>query len=123
MTVTTLPDDIRALLQVVHDALDVPHANTTEDHRVRAELLDARASDARIMLTAAIRGDQIPDLTDQLLRWTANRPVTYTVWVPAAAQAAEGDRSTPPIDGPFANEDQVDAALFDSWAEKDGGRP
>jgi hypothetical protein len=67
-------------------ALSPPFAATIDDRRTRAELLGARAGDARIILDAVIRGDDITDCTDQFLRWTVDRPVTYTVWVPAQVQ-------------------------------------
>jgi hypothetical protein len=83
-----VPDDIKALLQAVHDALDLPTGDSLEDHRSRALLLDCRTSDAKIMLAAVIRGDCVANVTDQLLGWTADRPVTYTVYVPDEQRAA-----------------------------------
>lgn len=84
-----LPAEVRALLAAVVDALDVPLADTAEDHRVRAGLLDARASDARIILAAVIRGDLIADCARQLLGWTAARPASYQVYEAAARDGGQ----------------------------------
>ncbi|MFE2428417.1 hypothetical protein ACFXJ5_16980 [Streptomyces sp. NPDC059373] len=86
-----LPAPIVELLSAVRDALELPTADTTADHHARAILLDARASDAQIILAAVIRGDLITDCTNQLRGWTAERPVTYRVWVPEQAEG-EGQR-------------------------------
>jgi hypothetical protein len=83
---SALSPEMAALLAAVSDALDLPFAATIDDRRTRAELLGARAGDARSILDAVIRGDDITDCTDQFLRWTVDRPVTYTVWVPAQVQ-------------------------------------
>ncbi|TKA13171.1 hypothetical protein [Actinacidiphila oryziradicis] len=82
-----LTPDVIALLAAVVEALGIPMADTTEDHHARAEILDARASDARIILAAAIRGDHVA--VEQLRGWTADRPVTYAVWVPEQSEGGE----------------------------------
>jgi hypothetical protein len=82
-----LPEELRALLEAVRDALDVPRAEHAADYVTRAETLSGRASDAWIILdsvlTARFYRDLIPDATTQLLQWTAERPVTYTPWQPS----------------------------------------
>jgi hypothetical protein len=79
---SALPDPVTALLQAVIEAIDLPLAGAIEDHDARALLLDLRAGDACVILAAALRGDNVADCAEQLREWTANRPVTYTVWVP-----------------------------------------
>lgn len=77
---TELPDDVRGLLQAVHEALDVPLADRFEDDTTRAELLSSRASDARITLASVLRGDDAAHAARHLQEWTAGRPVTFTSW-------------------------------------------
>ncbi|MGW3571634.1 hypothetical protein ACWDSL_48510 [Streptomyces sp. NPDC000941] len=93
-----LPADVAALLRAVHDALDIPHADTIEDDRIRARLLDQRASDARIILASVLKHPVlgVADAVGQLRGWTAERPVTYTPWAdrldgrPGTDDAPEG---------------------------------
>jgi len=77
---SALPDDVRALLQAAVDALDVPLADAAEDDATRELLLSRRASDARIILAAVLKGDHIGDATKHLLDWVARHPVTYLPW-------------------------------------------
>ncbi|MFI1849700.1 hypothetical protein [Streptomyces sp. NPDC020480] len=88
--------DVTALLRAVHDALDIPYADTTEDNRIRARLLDQRASDTRIILASVLKYGLlsvfgVADAVEQLRNWTADRPVTYTPWTDRADQG--GGRS------------------------------
>jgi hypothetical protein len=84
-----LTPDLRALLQAVRDALDVPMADDADDCETEHALRQRRAGDAQIILTAVLRGDQVADCTEQLRNWTADRPVTYTPWAPASEQEAD----------------------------------
>jgi hypothetical protein len=84
---TALPDDVRELLAAVVTALDVPLADRTEDDKARAELLSRRASDARIILAAAIKGDIVADCTRQLHSWIAEHPVTFVSWQDRSKEA------------------------------------
>lgn len=77
-----MPADVRDLLAAVVAALDLPQADTA-DHQARAIVLDRRASDAQIILTSVLRGDNVTDCTEQLRRWTAECPAAYRVWAPA----------------------------------------
>ena len=86
---TALAADVRELLAAVVDALDVPLADRAEDDTTRTMILSRRASDARIILDAAIRGDVIADCTRQLRGWTAGLPVTYAVYMPKQAEGGE----------------------------------
>ncbi|KAK1180867.1 hypothetical protein B7755_023605 [Streptomyces sp. NBS 14/10] len=96
-----LPVDVTALLRAVHDALDIPDADTIEDDRIRARLLDRRVSDARIVLASVLKYEVlgevgVADAARQLRGWTAERPVTYTPWAdrrdgrPGTDDAPEG---------------------------------
>ena len=87
-----LPDDLRALLAAVVEALALPLADTAADHEARAMLLNRRASDAQIIIEAVLRGDRITDCTEQLRRWTAERPATYQVWAPEQTEDEEAQR-------------------------------
>ncbi|WP_329311684.1 hypothetical protein [Streptomyces sp. NBC_01262] len=78
------PAAVRDLLAAVIEALDVPLADRAEDDATRTALLSRRASDARIILAAVIKGDRIANCTRQLRGWTAEQLVTYTVFEPAA---------------------------------------
>lgn len=78
-----MPKDIRALLMAVRDALDVPTAATEEDCTARAAVIDRRVSDTHLLLASLLEHphNRIGDITEQLLEWTAEHPITYTPFV------------------------------------------
>jgi hypothetical protein len=80
-----LPEELRALLTAVRDALDIPLAEHETDDATRVETLSGRASDARIIIDSVLTArfpcpEMIPDAAEQLRGWIAERPVTYTPW-------------------------------------------
>lgn len=79
---TALPEDVTALLRAVHDALDLPSpAATPVDIEEHGRVLEARASDARIILASVLKAGLTADpaaAAGQLTGWIAERPVTYT---------------------------------------------
>lgn len=79
---TALPDDVRDLLQAMHDALDIPRpANVVEDWAARDRLMTIRAEDVRIQLASLLRSPLLSnpaDMARQLRTWTEQSPVTYT---------------------------------------------
>lgn len=79
---TALPDDVRALLQAVLDALDIPRpAFTDQDIAAHGRLFTSRAADIRIQLESLLRAPAVnpPAETARHLRaWIADSPVDYT---------------------------------------------
>lgn len=81
---TGLPEDVRELLAAVVDGLTVPLAGTSADDKVRAVLLDRRASDVLVIVEAVLKGDDVARSAKHLREWTAQQPVTYTPYAPPA---------------------------------------
>ncbi|MDX3235675.1 hypothetical protein PV392_08240 [Streptomyces sp. ME03-5709C] len=79
---SSLPPDVRDLIEAVVEALGIPRPAVTErDMDAHDQLLNSRASDVRIQLASLLRAPNLntPAETAAHLRaWTADNPVTYT---------------------------------------------
>ncbi|MEV6331471.1 hypothetical protein [Streptomyces sp. NPDC051909] len=75
--------DVAELLAAIVEALDVPMPSIDRaDQREHYSLLRARSSDVRIALHALLRYPGVLDDTiEDIRRWTARNPVTYTPFV------------------------------------------
>ncbi|MBL1117131.1 hypothetical protein JK364_32810 [Streptomyces sp. 110] len=75
-------DAVTALLRAVHDALDLPLPDITDEaEREHRALLISRAAHARIILACVLEQDHdIARAAELLDRWIADEPVTYTPW-------------------------------------------
>jgi hypothetical protein len=88
---SALPDDVHALLQALHAALDIPLPGLGDDaERAHHRLLVDRTTAAWIVLDGVLNdGHDLPEAAGYLARRTAETPVTYTPW---ASERDGGDR-------------------------------
>jgi hypothetical protein len=89
---TRMNPDTRALIEALHDALNLPHAETADGIQFRARLIDQRATDAKVIL-ASVLNAAAPDLASaaaKLRSWTSEYPVDYCAWQDPRARA-EGE--------------------------------
>lgn len=80
MSDSTLSPELVALLTAIRDALTLPHAATAADDETRANVLDHRASDTKVIVTSLLKS-AFPDLAEAasaLRTWTAEHPAAYT---------------------------------------------
>ncbi|WP_329187022.1 hypothetical protein [Actinacidiphila glaucinigra] len=79
---SSLPPDVRDLIEAVVEALSIPRPAVTErDMDAHDQLLNSRASDVCIQLASLLRAPNLntPAETARHLRaWIADTPVTYT---------------------------------------------
>ncbi|MCQ6245255.1 hypothetical protein [Streptomyces malaysiensis] len=73
---------VTSLLRAVHDALDLPLPDITDEaEREHRALLISRTAHARIILAGVLEQDHdIARAAEHLDRWIADEPVTYTPW-------------------------------------------
>jgi hypothetical protein len=74
--------ETRALLEAIHDAIDLPNADSGEDGRARDRLLDFRALHVAASLEALLKTDGDPAVAikvaaESIQKYTADKPVTY----------------------------------------------
>ncbi|MFC7968351.1 hypothetical protein [Streptomyces cinereoruber] len=78
----TLPADVVELLSAIAQALELPVPSVARaDEREHARLLDSRATDVLVTLSALLRYPDYPTLqvdAAYLRKRTADTPVTYT---------------------------------------------
>lgn len=80
MTDSTLAPELVELLTAIRDALTLPNSATVADHEVRADVLDHRASDTKVIVASLLKSAS-PDLAEAaetLRTWTAEHPAAYT---------------------------------------------
>lgn len=81
MSDSTPAPELVALLTAIRDALTLPHAATAADDETRANVLDHRASDTKVIVTSLLTTTGTPDLAgaaETLRTWTAEHPAAYT---------------------------------------------
>lgn len=85
---SALPEDVRQLLQAVHDALNIPMAHWDDaDEHAHHRILTDRARTARITLAGILNdGHDLAPSVDWLTGRITDSPVTYAVWVPEHAE-------------------------------------
>lgn len=89
VTLLNAADTVTALLRAVHDALDLPLPDITdEDEQAHARLLTCRTAHARIIVAGVLEQDhEMAQAAETLCRWLADEPVTYTPWKDKGAPA------------------------------------
>ncbi|MUN41498.1 DUF6197 family protein [Actinomadura litoris] len=73
-------DEVRALLEAIHDAIDLPGAATSEGVPTRDRLLDARADAVAAALEALREHGDMGASAAHIRKKIAARPVTYRVY-------------------------------------------
>lgn len=72
------------LLAAIADALDVPMADERADDATAYRLLRQRAAGAAMIARSTLRPPVSPEAIEaaaaQLIRWTAEHPVSYVSW-------------------------------------------
>lgn len=89
-TAGALPPAVAEVLAAVVEALDVPIADRPADDQQRAELLNLRASDARVLLTSLLTHGDLARAARRLREWTAEHPVSYPTWQARTVKDATG---------------------------------
>ena len=88
-----MSEQLLDLLKAIHEALNLPPADTGADEQLRLRVLEERARDVRVTvasLTGAAPVDavEVVNATRLLREWTAQTPANYPRWTPALPEVA-----------------------------------
>lgn len=81
------------LLKAIHEALNVPPADTDAAEALRLRVLEERARDVRVTVTSLTEAEdvdvvEVANATRLLREWTAQTPANYPRWTPALPEVA-----------------------------------